>query len=143
MGASFSAAVRPAVVGLWSREGYGSPLFAQPDCHGAHGNYALPLYSVAHAFRAGSRLRIEINTPGGDAALWYFESESFGATTHDVARGGGMASALVLSVLPSDRPELRIPEELEPQSERPPSDSPRGQPCRRYKALDNGAVPAL
>ncbi|HYD49458.1 MAG TPA: hypothetical protein VEB21_13975, partial [Terriglobales bacterium] len=102
-------------------------------------NLQVPLYSVAHAFRAGSRLRIELNTPGGDAALWYFESDSFGATTHDVARGGEMASRLVLSVLPGDQP--RIPEQFAPQSQRPPCDWLRGQPCRLYHPLDNHAAP--
>jgi hypothetical protein len=119
---------------LFTKEAY------QPLPAGQFVNLKVPLYSVAHPFRAGSRLRIEINTPGGDAALWYFESESFGATTHDVARGGVMASKLVLSVLPGDDPALRIPEEFAPQSQRPPCDSLRGQPCRLYKHLDNGAV---
>jgi predicted acyl esterase len=121
---------------LFTKDGY------QPLPPGQFVNVKVPLYSVTHPFRSGSRLRIEINTPGGDAALWSFESESYGATTHDVARGGVMASKLVLSVLPNDEPTLRIPERFAPQSERPPCDSLRGQPCRRYKHLDNAAIPA-
>lgn len=121
---------------LFSKEAY------EPLPKGKFVNVKVPLYSVAHPFRAGSRLRIEINTPGGDAALWYFESDSFGATTHDVARGGSMASALVLSTLPTDVPEFQIPEEFAPQSARPPCDTLRGQPCREYKYMNNGAIPA-
>lgn len=114
----------------------------QPLKPGEFVNVKVPLYSVAHPFRAGSRLRIEINTPGGDAALWFFESPSYGATTYDVARGGSMASKLVLSVLPADRPDLRIPERFAPQSERPLCDYLRGQPCRLYKHMNNDGVTA-
>ena len=109
----------------------------QPLPVGQYVNVKVPVYPVTHAFRAGSRLRLEINTPGGDAALWFFASDPFGATTHDVAHGGMMPSALVLSVLPADEPELRIPEAFAPQEQRPPCDFLRGQPCRLYKSLDN------
>lgn len=105
-------------------------------------NLQIPLYTVAHPFRAGSRLRVEINTAGGDAAIWSFESDSFGATTQEVAYGGAKPSALILPVLPSDRADRRIPEAFAPQSERPACDALRGQPCRVYKHLDNEAVPA-
>lgn len=119
---------------LYTRASY------QPLPAGQFVNLQIPLNSFAHPFRAGSRLRVELNTPGGDAALWDFESDSFGATTHDVARGGAMASMLVLSVLPSDEPTLRIPEAFSAQAQRPPCDSLRGQPCRIYKPLLNDAL---
>jgi uncharacterized protein len=109
----------------------------QPVPPGEFVNVKVPIYSVAHPFRAGSRLRIEINTPGGDAALWDFESDSYGATTHDVGFGGDTASKVVLSVLPSGAPEFRIPEPFAPQSARPPCDSLRGQPCRIYEPAAN------
>lgn len=118
-----------------------NPLYTQasykPLPAGQFVNLQIPLNSVAHPFRAGSRLRVELNTPGGDAALWDFESDSFGATTHDVARGGSMASMLVLPVLPNDVTAHRIPEAFAAQSQRPPCDSLRGQPCRVYKPLNN------
>ncbi len=117
-----------------------SPEAYEPLPRGEFVNLKIPVYSVAHPFRAGSRLRIEINTPGGDAALWFFESEDFGATTHDVAYGGNMPSKLVLSVLPAGVPEYSIPEEFASQATRPPCDALRGQPCREYKYLDNDAV---
>ncbi|MCC5954143.1 MAG: CocE/NonD family hydrolase [Acidimicrobiia bacterium] len=110
----------------------------EPLVPGQFVNVQVPLYSVAHPFRAGSRLRIEINTPGGDAALWDFESEDFGATTHDVAHGGPMASALVLPVLSG--PDHVIPEEFAAQSERPLCGSLRGQPCRDHRVLANETV---
>lgn len=119
---------------LYTREAY------EPLPAGEFVNLQIPLNSVAHPFRAGSRLRVELNTPGGDTALWDFESESFGATTHDVAYGGRKASMLVLSVLPNTEMALRIPEQFAAQSQRPPCDSLRGQPCRVYKPLDNDAL---
>jgi uncharacterized protein len=111
----------------------------EPLVPGQFVNLQVPLYSVAHAFREGSRLRIEINTPGGDAALWDFESDDFGATTHDVAHGGTMASALVLPALPDD-PALSIPEAFAPQEARPDCDSLRGQPCREHQPMTNEVV---
>jgi predicted acyl esterase len=105
-------------------------------------NVQVPLFAVAHPFRPGSRLRVQINTPGGDAPLWSFESDSYGATTHDVARGGAMASRLVLPVLPSSNPLRRLPAAFDEQSERPPCGSLRGQPCRPYVPLVNEEVAA-
>lgn len=121
-----------------------NPLYT-PDAYkplpaGEFVNLQIPLNSVAHPFRAGSRLRVELNTPGGDAALWDFESDSFGATTHDVASGGSMTSMLVLPVLPNTEVALRLPEQYAPQSQRPACDHLRGQPCRVYKPLANDAL---
>jgi predicted acyl esterase len=104
-------------------------------------NVKVPLYSLAHPFRAGSRIRLEINTAGGDTPLWDFESPSYGATTNDVAWGGQQASALVLPVLP-DVAGRRIPAQFKPQAARPTCDSLRGQPCRIYKNLVNETLPA-
>jgi predicted acyl esterase len=109
-----------------------------PD--GTFVNVQVPILGVAHPFRPGSRLRIEINTAGGDAALWAFESDDFGATHYDVARGGSMVSKVVLPVLPYSNPFRRIPEAFNEQSERPPCDSLRGQPCRDHKDLVNQTV---
>ena len=112
----------------------------QPLPAGEFVNVKVPLYSVAHPFRAGSRLRIEINTAGGDAPLWDFESPDYGATDNDVAHGGVLASSLVLPVLP-DTPGRSIPDAFAPQSERPDCDALRGQPCRLYQPLVNQSVP--
>lgn len=103
-------------------------------------NVQVPIYPVAHPFRAGSTLRLEINTAGGDSALWDFESSDFGATTHDVALGGVMASSLVLPVLPYSNIFRRIPTAFAPQEARPQCDWLRGQPCRDHSALTNQTV---
>jgi len=108
----------------------------QPLVPGQFVNVKVPLYSVAHPFRAGSRMRIEVNTAGGDSALWNFESPDYGTTTSDVAWGGAMASALVLPVLP-DAPGRTIPGQYDSQPARPNCDALRGQPCRVYHHLVN------
>jgi hypothetical protein len=115
----------------------------QPLVPGQFVNVKVPLYSVAHPFRAGSRLRIEINTAGGDSALWDFTSDDFGVTTTDVAWGGPMASALVLPVLPAGVAGRTIPAAFAGQANRPPCDSLRGQPCRVYHRLVNETLPPV
>ena len=34
----------------------------------------VPIFDVAHPLRAGSRLRVQINTPGRDLPLWFFDN---------------------------------------------------------------------
>src|SRR5690606_27535776 len=55
--------------------------------------------SFAHAFRAGSQLRVTVATPGRNHATWEFENPDYGGAvpTHQVARTSHMPSALVLS----------------------------------------------
>ena len=112
----------------------------QPLTPGDWVNVAVPIYAIAHPFRAGSRLRIEINTAGGDTPLWDFESDSFGATTHDVGWGSMMPSSLVLPLLPASNPARRIPAKFAPQDQHPTCDSLRGQPCRLWQKLLNQTV---
>ena len=91
----------------------------------------VPIFPVAHPLRAGSQLRVQINTPGGDLPLWFFENLDPGGESvgYAIGRGGARASSIVLPVLPAGA--LEIP------AERPVCGSLRGQPCRPYVALDN------
>jgi len=91
---------------------------------------------VAHPLRAGSRLRIEVNTAGGDAPAWSFQSPDYGATTHDVGWGGLRPSSVVLPVLPASG----IPEVFAGQASRPACNWLRAQPCRTYHRLVNQTV---
>ncbi len=73
----------------------------------------------AHAFRAGSQLRITVDTPGASRPRWRFDvSES--ETEITVHAGPNFPSAIVAAVVPG----VDVP------SERPPCGSLRGQPCR-------------
>ena len=94
----------------------------------------VPIFPVAHVLRPGSRLRVQVNNPGGDLPLWLFENPDYGNpdATYRVGRGGATPSRLVLPVLPGVTVEaLDIP------AERPPCGALRGQPCRPYVPLTN------
>lgn len=86
--------------------------------------------SFAHAFRAGSRLRLSIATPGRNHATWEFENPDYGGATpaHWVARTAPMPSALVLSQLDG----VTVPDV-------PPAPCPglRGQACRPFVPTEN------
>jgi len=86
------------------------------------------LFPFAHAFRAGSRIRISIEAPGGDRALWKFEAlPADGEVINSVARGGATASRVVLPVLPGYEAMGPLPE----------CPALRSQPCREYEELTN------
>lgn len=91
----------------------------------------IPFMPVSHVFRAGSRMRVTISTPGRDMPLWNFENPAAEGVSHEVGRGGDHASALVLPVWPEgvDHPE-----------EHPTDGSLRGQPSRPAKPVRNVEV---
>lgn len=91
----------------------------------------VPIFPVAHPLRAGSRLRVQFNTPGGDLPLWFFENRDPGGEDvgYRIARGGALASSVVLPVLPSGSVEV--------PADRPICGALRGQPCRPYVELEN------
>ena len=86
--------------------------------------------AFAHAFRAGSRLRLTVATPGRNHATWEFEAPDYHGVipTHRVARTDDMASALVLSVVPNYHVGPR---------RLPPCPSLRGMPCRPFVPVHN------
>lgn len=91
----------------------------------------VPIFPVMHALRTGSRLRVQVNTPGRDLPLWFFELPDRGGPDiwQHVARSRDMASGVVLSVLPEGA--IPVPGGY------PPCPSLRGQPCRPYHPLAN------
>jgi uncharacterized protein len=102
---------------------------ARPLPAGEFTKVRVGLFAVAHVFRAGSRIRISVEAPGGDRTRWAFETPATGGTvTNDVARGGVHASRVVLAVVP----DVSAPAAL------PPCPGLRGQPCRSYVAETNG-----
>jgi len=86
----------------------GEPVLARVD-----------IFPFAHAFRAGSQLRITIDAPGGNRGVWSFRSISAGekvTVLHDAEH----PSSIVLPVIPG----VSVPAGL------PACGSLRGQPCR-------------
>ncbi|HYP47182.1 MAG TPA: CocE/NonD family hydrolase [Thermoleophilaceae bacterium] len=96
------------------------------------GRYALvrvPIYPVAHAFRAGSRIRVTVQATGGDRPRWDFATIDKGRTRNTVALGGRRASKLVLPVLAGATAK---------GTPLPPATALRGQPSRSYAPASNG-----
>ena len=103
---------------------------AVPLERGAPNALRVPLFPVAHAFRAGSRIRVTIAAPGGDRPRWRFETIERGTTRNEILLGGErQASSLVLPVVAGATAQgtpLPAPTAL------------RGQPSRPYVAASNG-----
>ena len=89
----------------------------------------VPIWPVAHAFRAGSRIRVTVEATGGDRPRWRFASVDRGRTRNTIALGGRLASKLVLPVIPGATAQ---------GTPLPPATALRGQPSRRYTAASNG-----
>ncbi len=93
-------------------------------------NYVrLQVFPVAHVFRAGSRIRLNIQAPGGDRTIWDFDTIEKGKTRNTIGLGGAIASKLVLPVIPGrDAQGTALPG---------PTDL-RGEPSRPYRPAGNG-----
>lgn len=95
------------------------------------GRIQIPAF--AHAFRAGSSIRVTINTPGGDTARWEFELDGPGAeATHVIGTGSDHQSSIAFPVLEG----VSVPTPL------PACNSLRGQPCRTAPPIENRIVDA-
>lgn len=102
---------------------------AAPLPAGAFTKIRLGLFSVAHVFRAGSRIRVSVEAPGGDRTRWDFDTPATaGAVLDEVSRTPAQPSRLLLPVLPG----VSAPPAL------PPCPGLRGQPCRTYAPATNG-----
>ena len=91
-------------------------------------NFRVPIYPVTHVFRAGSRLRLAISTPGRDHPFWCFDAPVVEGASHDVGHGGAHASSMVLAVWPDG---VEHPDDL------PPGGSLRGMPVRPIEPVHN------
>jgi hypothetical protein len=99
---------------------------AAPLPHGRATLVRVPIYPFAHAFRAGSRIRIVVQPPGGNRPSWAF-ADLPGPRTVTLMRSASQPSKVVLPVVPGIA--VRTP--------LPACGSLRGQPCRPYVALAN------
>ncbi|MCC7076848.1 MAG: CocE/NonD family hydrolase [Acidimicrobiia bacterium] len=82
----------------------------------------------AHAFRAGSRIRIVVAPVGGDHSAWAFDSvDTATPPTNTVGLGGPHASSVSLTLLPGVTPRAPLP-----------PCKLAGQPCRPYVPAANG-----
>jgi predicted acyl esterase len=86
----------------------------------------VPLYPFAHAFRAGSRIRIVVQPPGGNRPAWAFAALP-GPRTVTVSRSEAQPSKVVLPVVA----------DVDVSTPLPACGTLRGQPCRAYEPLEN------
>ena len=96
-----------------------------PENPGASGSDApfvlarVEIFPFAHVFRAGSQIRMMVDAPGGNRAVWEFDTIVNGEQVQ-IGIGPTFPSQLVLPVLPG----------IEPPAEYPDCNSLKGQPCR-------------
>ncbi|MGO9457298.1 MAG: CocE/NonD family hydrolase [Acidimicrobiales bacterium] len=89
----------------------------------------VPIDPIGFAFRAGSRIRITVEAPGGTRPEWAFDTlHTGGDVTDTVQLGGSQPSTVVLSVVPG----------ITPPDPQPACPSLRGEPCRTYVPAGNG-----
>ena len=96
------------------------------------GKFALvrvPIFPVAHAFRAGSKIRVTITATGGERPSWAFATVDKGNARNTVSLGGARASSLVLPVVAGANAK---------GTPLPGPTSLRGEPNRRYAPASNG-----
>ena len=93
--------------------------------------FRLPIYPFAHVFRAGSRIRVAVSTPGRDHPFWCFDNPVTEGAAHAVGLGGAHPSSIVLPIWPDG---VDHPLDL------PPAGSLRGQPAREAESIANAPV---
>jgi uncharacterized protein len=102
---------------------------AAPLPRGAYTLVRVPIFPVAHVFRAGSRLRVTVQAVGGDRPRWDFATIDKGHAVNTISLGGKLASSLVLPVIPGATAK---------GTPLPGATALRGEPNRSYKAASNG-----
>ena len=102
---------------------------AAPLPHGRATLVRVALYPFAHAFRAGSRIRIVVQPPGGNRPSWAFAALP-GPRGVTVARSAAQPSKVVLPVVSG----------IDVSTPLPACNTLRGQPCRAYQPSANHEV---
>jgi hypothetical protein len=87
------------------------------------------VFPFAHPFRAGSRLRLTVDAPGGNRPVWAFDTTISDGETVTVGHGGATPSRLVLAVVPG----VEVPDPAPAAC-----GALRGQPCRPWVPAANG-----
>ncbi len=102
---------------------------AAPLPRGAFALVRVPVFPVAHAFRAGSRIRVTVQAVGGDRPRWDFSTVDRGTTRNTVSLGGARASKLVLPVIRGATAK---------GTPLPGPTALRGEPSRAFSPASNG-----
>lgn len=101
----------------------------------------VPIKPFGHIFRAGSKIRVSVDAPGGSRVLWTFDSRS-GDKTHTIGTSSTKASRVTLPVVTAElrntaadnRPPVWQQQAVRaPKLSSPPTCGVlRAQPCRTY-----------
>jgi predicted acyl esterase len=98
---------------------------AAPLPSGRFARMRVELFPVAHVVRAGSRLQLTVDAPGGSRPFWKFQALEAPGAVNDIGHSVGRPSHLTLSTVPAPGAPAA----------RPPCESLRGQPCRDWLGL--------
>jgi putative CocE/NonD family hydrolase len=86
------------------------------------------VFPFAHVFRAGSRIRVIIDAPGGSRPAWSFDDlPAQGHEVNTIGRGGAFASRILLPVVSGVKVAAGLPA----------CPGLRGQPCRPTATITN------
>ncbi len=117
----------PDATELWPAQTFEEKNWA-PLVPGEWTTVRVPTAGFAHVMRAGSKLRLAVDTPGGTRADWRFALKTFpGEVRYTIGHELAHASSLVLPRVEG----LMTPTAL------PPCPSLRGQPCRDWVGFTN------
>jgi predicted acyl esterase len=95
---------------------------AAPLPEGEWSEARVEIFPFGHVFRAGSRIKVQVDAPGGTRPRWKFDAlPAEGDAEVRIAQGGEHASRVVLPVVD---PGVPVPRAF------PPCPSLRAQPCR-------------
>ena len=84
--------------------------------------------SFHHVFRAGSKIRVLVDTPGDSRAAWTFALKTFpGTVAYDIGDSAAYPSSIALPVLTGEVSQTPLP----------PCPSLRGKQCRMYQPYTN------
>ncbi len=100
---------------------------AQPLPEGEYSEVSVEVFPFGYVFRAGSRIRVIVDTPGGNRARWAFDTVDAAGESNLIGESTDFPSGLTLAVIPG----------LDPPRHRPACGSLRAEPCRPYEAIDN------
>jgi predicted acyl esterase len=119
-----------------STELWPSPTYEEKDwaplVPGQWTQVRLPIAGFQHIFRAGSRIRISVDTPGDSRAEWRFALKTFDApAVYTIGHDADHPSSLALPLIPG----IAVTTPL------PPCPSLRAQQCRDHVAYLNTAAP--
>jgi predicted acyl esterase len=109
------------------------PTFAEderePLVPGELTEVSVEVFPVAHVFRAGSSIRVSIDSPGGNRPRWELVTIETAGETNTVALSADHPSRITMPLAAVPAPPAA-----------PPCPSLRGQPCRSFEPVENQPV---